>query len=144
MGQTVPRGSYMLSELWPYMREQEFFLLIILQRFAKFTLAISDNLCSKIGTHDFIECIYRVYALQVTGDIEYNGENLNKFVPAKTSAYVSQHDLHVPEMTVRETLDFSARFQGVGWRAGICEAFDSTRRVKAVNIIHYQKNHVNR
>ncbi|CAL5017868.1 unnamed protein product [Urochloa decumbens] len=59
--------------------------------------------------------------LKVTGDIEYNGVNLNEFVPAKTSAYVSQRDLHVPEMTVRETLDFSARFQGVGWKADILE-----------------------
>ena len=82
----------------------------------------------------------------MTGDIEYNGVNLNEFAPAKTSAYVSQRDLHTPEMTVRETLDFSARFQGVGWRAGICETFDSTRRAKTVNIIHYQKkkNHANR
>ncbi|RCV33002.1 hypothetical protein SETIT_7G048300v2 [Setaria italica] len=57
--------------------------------------------------------------LKVTGEIEYNGVSLNEFVPAKTSAYVSQRDLHVPEMTVRETLDFSARFQGVDWRAEI-------------------------
>jgi hypothetical protein len=43
---------------------------------------------------------------------------LNEFVPQKTSAYISQHDLHVGEMTVRETLDFSARCQGVGTRYG--------------------------
>ncbi|CAO2041920.1 unnamed protein product, partial [Urochloa humidicola] len=59
--------------------------------------------------------------LKVTGDIQYNGVNLNQFVPAKTSAYVTQRDLHVPEMTVRETLHFSARFQGVGWKAEILE-----------------------
>ncbi|KAL3746635.1 hypothetical protein ACJRO7_015577 [Eucalyptus globulus] len=32
----------------------------------------------------------------------------------RTSAYISQYDLHIAEMTVRETLAFSARCQGVG------------------------------
>ncbi|VAI30400.1 unnamed protein product [Triticum turgidum subsp. durum] len=57
--------------------------------------------------------------LKVTGEIDYNGVKLQDFVPEKTSAYIGQYDLHVPEMTVRETLDFSARFQGVGSRAEI-------------------------
>ena len=56
--------------------------------------------------------------LKVSGEIEYNGVKLQDFVPEKTAAYIGQYDLHVPEMTVRETLDFSARFQGVGSRAG--------------------------
>ena len=43
---------------------------------------------------------------------------MEEFVPQKTSAYISQYDLHIPEMTVRETIDFSARCQGVGSRAG--------------------------
>lgn len=43
---------------------------------------------------------------------------MKDFVPQKTAAYVSQHDLHIGEMTVRETLDFSARCQGVGERFG--------------------------
>ncbi|TVU00018.1 hypothetical protein EJB05_54596, partial [Eragrostis curvula] len=57
--------------------------------------------------------------LKVTGEIEYNGVKINEFVPEKTAAYIGQYDLHVPEMTVREILDFSARFQGVGNRAEI-------------------------
>ncbi|XP_051216581.1 ABC transporter G family member 41 [Lolium perenne] len=57
--------------------------------------------------------------LKVTGEIDYNGVKLQDFVPEKTAAYIGQYDLHVPEMTVRETLDFSARFQGVGSRAEI-------------------------
>jgi ABC-type multidrug transport system ATPase subunit len=57
-------------------------------------------------------------ALQVSGSVKYNGHTLDEFVPQKTSAYISQHDLHVGEMTVRETLDFSARCQGVGTRYG--------------------------
>ncbi|KAF3790907.1 Spermidine/putrescine import ATP-binding protein [Nymphaea thermarum] len=53
-------------------------------------------------------------SLKLTGDISYNGYGLSEFVPQKTSAYISQYDLHMPEMTVRETLDFSARCQGLG------------------------------
>ncbi|KAF9592637.1 hypothetical protein IFM89_016294 [Coptis chinensis] len=59
------------------------------------------------------------HSLKVTGEISYNGYTLEEFVPQKTSAYISQYDLHIPEMTVRETLDFSACFQGVGSRAAI-------------------------
>ncbi|XP_061351433.1 pleiotropic drug resistance protein 3-like isoform X2 [Gastrolobium bilobum] len=58
-------------------------------------------------------------SLKVTGEISYNGCKLDEFVPQKTSAYISQYDLHIPEMTVRETIDFSARCQGVGSRADI-------------------------
>lgn len=56
--------------------------------------------------------------LKVAGDITYNGYGLEEFVHQKTFAYISQYDLHTPEMTVREILDFSARFQGIGNRAG--------------------------
>lgn len=55
---------------------------------------------------------------QVKGEISYNGYRLNEFVPQKTSAYISQNDVHVGEMTVKETLDFSARCLGVGSRYG--------------------------
>ncbi|KAL3676896.1 hypothetical protein R1sor_026844 [Riccia sorocarpa] len=55
-------------------------------------------------------------ALKVDGKITYNGYNMDEFVPQKTAAYISQHDLHIGEMTVRETLNFSARCQGVGER----------------------------
>ncbi|KAG5396189.1 hypothetical protein IGI04_018003 [Brassica rapa subsp. trilocularis] len=57
--------------------------------------------------------------LKVSGEISYNGQGLNKFVPQKTSAYISQNDLHIAEMTVRETIDFSARCQGVASRTDI-------------------------
>ncbi|KAF2605073.1 hypothetical protein F2Q70_00028504 [Brassica cretica] len=57
--------------------------------------------------------------LKLSGEISYNGHGLNEFVPRKTSAYISQHDLHTAEMTVRETIDFSARCQGVGSRTDI-------------------------
>ncbi|KAH7657664.1 P-loop containing nucleoside triphosphate hydrolase protein [Dioscorea alata] len=54
--------------------------------------------------------------LKRSGEISYNGYDLNVLVTQKTSAYVSQSDVHIGELTVRETLDFSARCQGVGPR----------------------------
>ncbi|KAL3528696.1 hypothetical protein ACH5RR_008018 [Cinchona calisaya] len=58
-------------------------------------------------------------SLKVKGEITYNGHGLNEFVPQKTSIYISQNDVHAKEMTVKETLDFSARCQGVGSRHDI-------------------------
>ncbi|KAK4265147.1 hypothetical protein QN277_026234 [Acacia crassicarpa] len=54
--------------------------------------------------------------LQMSGSITYNGHTLNELVPQRTASYVSQNDSHVPEMTVRETLDFAGRCQGVGFK----------------------------
>ncbi|KAK4339776.1 hypothetical protein RND71_041238 [Anisodus tanguticus] len=71
-------------------------------------------------------------SLKVSGEISYNGYKLEEFVPQKTSAYISQNDLHIPEMTVRETLDYSSRFQGVGSRADIM--IDLSRREKEAGI----------
>lgn len=52
----------------------------------------------------------------MSGRITYCGHEFREFVPQKTCAYISQHDLHFGEMTVRETLDFSGRCLGVGTR----------------------------
>ncbi|XP_030973216.1 pleiotropic drug resistance protein 1-like [Quercus lobata] len=54
--------------------------------------------------------------LKFSGKVTYNGHEMHEFVPQRTAAYVSQQDLHIGEMTVRETLAFSARCQGVGSR----------------------------
>ncbi|KAK4419344.1 ABC transporter G family member 39 [Sesamum alatum] len=54
--------------------------------------------------------------LKQSGKITYCGHEFSEFVPQKTCAYISQHDLHQGEMTVRETLDFSGRCLGVGTR----------------------------
>ena len=51
---------------------------------------------------------------QVSGTVTYNGHAMNGFVPQRSSAYISQHDLHIGELTVRETLAFPASSQGVG------------------------------
>ncbi|XP_047323853.1 pleiotropic drug resistance protein 1-like [Impatiens glandulifera] len=52
--------------------------------------------------------------LKVSGRVTYNGHGMEEFVPERTSAYISQNDLHIGELTVRETLAFSARCQGIG------------------------------
>lgn len=54
--------------------------------------------------------------LRVSGKVTYNGQELTEFVPQRTSAYISQFDTQIREMTVRETLDFCGRCQGVGTR----------------------------
>ncbi|KAG6516766.1 pleiotropic drug resistance protein 2-like [Zingiber officinale] len=54
--------------------------------------------------------------LRQGGRVTYCGHELSEFVPQRTSAYISQLDIHNGEMTVRETLDFSARCLGVGSR----------------------------
>ncbi|XVE79409.1 hypothetical protein DITRI_Ditri14bG0056300 [Diplodiscus trichospermus] len=50
--------------------------------------------------------------LKTTGDITYNDTKLDEFYVKRTSAYISQTDNHIAELTVRETLDFAARCQG--------------------------------
>ncbi|KAJ0964795.1 hypothetical protein J5N97_025933 [Dioscorea zingiberensis] len=72
--------------------------------------------------------------LKTSGEITYNGYKLNEFVPRKTSAYISQNDVHVGEMTVRETLDFSGRCQGVGTRHDILT--ELANREKVAGIFH--------
>ncbi|KAL0674779.1 hypothetical protein Bca4012_002760 [Brassica carinata] len=51
-------------------------------------------------------------SLKKTGKITYNGESFDEFHVKRTSAYISQTDNHIAELTVRETLDFAARCQG--------------------------------
>ncbi|CAA0810634.1 ABC transporter G family member 40 [Striga hermonthica] len=70
--------------------------------------------------------------LKVSGRVTYNGHEMTEFVPQRTSAYISQNDLHIGELTVRETLAFSARCQGVGSRYEILA--ELSRREKEANI----------
>lgn len=71
--------------------------------------------------------------LKVSGKITYNGHEMHEFVPQRTATYTSQHDLHIGELTVRETLAFSARCQGVGARHAIL--LELSRREKEANIM---------
>ncbi|XLR42187.1 hypothetical protein S83_026847 [Arachis hypogaea] len=67
-----------------------------------------------------------------SGRVSYNGHGMEEFVPQRTSAYISQTDLHIGELTVRETLAFSARCQGIGTRYEMLA--ELSRREKAQNI----------
>ncbi|XP_015057154.1 pleiotropic drug resistance protein 2 [Solanum pennellii] len=71
--------------------------------------------------------------LRVTGKITYCGHEFHEFVPQRTSAYISQHDLHHGEMTVRETLDFAGRCLGVGTRYDLL--VELSRREKEAGIM---------
>ncbi|CAM0879784.1 unnamed protein product [Alopecurus aequalis] len=51
-------------------------------------------------------------SLKLKGKVMYNGEELNFSKPQNLHAYISQYDLHHPEMTVRETIDFSSKLLG--------------------------------
>ncbi|EYU21591.1 hypothetical protein MIMGU_mgv1a0002271mg, partial [Erythranthe guttata] len=71
-------------------------------------------------------------SLKFAGKVTYNGHGMNEFVPQTTAAYISQYDVHIGEMTVRETLEFSARCQGVGSRYEMLS--ELARREKTANI----------
>ncbi|KAF8657997.1 hypothetical protein HU200_059457 [Digitaria exilis] len=71
--------------------------------------------------------------LKVSGRVTYNGHGMKEFVPERTAAYISQHDLHIGEMTVKETLAFAARCQGVGARFDMLA--ELLRREKEAHII---------
>ncbi|XP_061350163.1 pleiotropic drug resistance protein 2-like isoform X2 [Gastrolobium bilobum] len=70
--------------------------------------------------------------LRASGRITYCGLELSEFVPQRTCAYISQHDLHHGEMTARETLDFSGRCLGVGTRYDLLT--ELSRRELAIGI----------
>ncbi|KAG0571017.1 hypothetical protein KC19_6G205500 [Ceratodon purpureus] len=71
-------------------------------------------------------------SLRVKGKVTLNGHTHDEFVPQRTAAFISQRDLHVGQMTVRETLDFSAKCQGTGTRYELLE--EITRREKEAGI----------
>ncbi|KAM4100329.1 hypothetical protein ACB094_05G060000 [Castanea mollissima] len=70
--------------------------------------------------------------LKFSGRVTYNGHDMNEFVPQRTAAYIGQYDIHIGEMTVRETLAFSARCQGVGSRYDMLA--ELSRREKEANV----------
>lgn len=44
-----------------------------------------------------------------------------------SSVWTRQVDLHIPELTVRETFDFAARVQGTGLKAGVPRSYARLR-----------------
>lgn len=73
--------------------------------------------------------------LRIDGSIKYNGEDVDEFVVQRTAGYVDQHDKHIPNMTVLETVNFAAQCQipeeaFVHILAGVKEQLQSIRRKK--------------
>ncbi|CAI9273163.1 unnamed protein product [Lactuca saligna] len=66
--------------------------------------------------------------LRVAGEVTYCGHRMSEFIPQRTCAYISQHDVHHGEMTVRETFDFAGRCLGVGTRCDLLQ--ELSRREK--------------
>ncbi|RVW84398.1 Pleiotropic drug resistance protein 1 [Vitis vinifera] len=102
-----------------------------------------DFLHNQTSFYDFLIMGFRVASIffrvgivlpevEVTGKVTYNGHGMEEFVPQRTAAYIGQHDNHIGEMTVRETLAFSARCQGVGFRYEMLA--ELARREKEANI----------
>ncbi|XP_010449957.1 PREDICTED: ABC transporter G family member 42 [Camelina sativa] len=71
-------------------------------------------------------------SLKTRGEVSYNGHFFSEFVPEKTSSYVSQNDLHIPELSVRETLDFSGCFQGTGSRLEMMKEISRREKLKRI------------
>ncbi|KAL1532459.1 ABC transporter G member 32 [Salvia divinorum] len=71
-------------------------------------------------------------SLQTSGKVTYNGHSLEEFTPQRTSAYASQQDLHISEMTVREVLEFAGSCQGAGFKHEIL--MELLRREKIAEI----------
>ncbi|PSC75525.1 pleiotropic drug resistance 5-like isoform A [Micractinium conductrix] len=53
--------------------------------------------------------------LRIEGDVRYNGQPASQFDLQRTAAYVDQYDVHLPLLTVRETLEFA---RSALWLAG--------------------------
>lgn len=66
-------------------------------------------------------------------ELTYNGKQMHEFYVERSAAYVSQNDLHYGELTVRETLEFSARCQSTGYRLGMLEELQERERVAGVS-----------
>lgn len=60
-----------------------------------------------------INICYFCIPLQKIGSITYNGHEQDEFCVQRASAYTTQNDSHIAELTVRETFDFANRCQGL-------------------------------
>ncbi|KAK4480407.1 hypothetical protein RD792_013480 [Penstemon davidsonii] len=70
--------------------------------------------------------------LRASGRITYCGHEMSEFIPQRTCSYISQHDLHHGEMTVRETLNFSGRCLGVGTRYDLLAELSRREKEKGI------------
>ncbi|XP_031399616.1 ABC transporter G family member 31 [Punica granatum] len=126
----VQTGSRALPTLWNYTRDQFENILTGLRIFRpkRHSLTILNNVSGVIkpgrmtlllgppgsGKSTLLLALAGKldHGLKKTGTIKYNGVELNDFCVQRTSAYISQTDNHIGELTVRETFDFAARCQG--------------------------------
>ena len=63
-------------------------------------------------------CDPRVETCNTETQVTYNGVPLRDFSAVRTASYIPQTDVHIGELTVRETFDFAARCQGSGFKPG--------------------------
>lgn len=61
-------------------------------------------------------------------ELTYSGSGFDDFVIERSAGYISQLDIHNPELTVRETLDFSARCQGMKTRMGLLDQIEQREK----------------
>ena len=59
-----------------------------------------------------------LWGKQVDGDVTFNGQGFHEFLAQRTAVYVEQEDKHMPELSVRETLDFAALCHGTAGKRG--------------------------
>ncbi|PIN08051.1 Pleiotropic drug resistance proteins (PDR1-15), ABC superfamily [Handroanthus impetiginosus] len=72
-------------------------------------------------------------SLQMSGKITYNGHDLREFTPQRTSAYASQQDWHIAEMTVKEVLEFSGHCQGSGFKHELLMELLRREKIAGIN-----------
>eukprot|EP00798_Chlamydomonas_sp_ICE-L_P013540 gene13540-19410_t len=75
----------------------------------RLTLLLGPPGCGKTSLLKMLSANYREGSqnLDLEGKIMYNGHTFNEFQPRRTSTFVSQHDVHIPSVTVSENLTFA-------------------------------------
>lgn len=68
-----------------------------------------------------------------SGEITYNGHTFDEFNVTRTARYVDQQDVHNPALTVRETLDFSARCQGAGYNRSLINELERREAERGIS-----------
>lgn len=70
--------------------------------------------------------------LRVAGEVTYNGHKMSEFIPQRTCAYISQHDVHHGEMTIRETFDFAGWCLGIGTRYNLLAELSRREKLEGI------------
>ncbi|MCD7462127.1 hypothetical protein HAX54_047828 [Datura stramonium] len=94
-GQGLSRDN-VITEKWEIRLELEIELPSIEVRYEHLNIN-ADAYVGSRALPTFIN--FMTNFVEVTGNVTYNGHELHEFVPQKTAVYISQHDLHIGEMT---------------------------------------------